>query len=119
MAEHQRLVEDASANPKPATKRLGLGPSDIGFESAVQAFFTRGSYYAVMGAEAEATYVHVETAKRISATHTGGPWHTENQSHEALFASIAAYRRKYGLSRTTVDTLVVQEPPSPNSQQFW
>jgi hypothetical protein len=49
-------------------------PGDIIFDGVVQAFFTRASYYTVMGARAVHTYSGAETRCLADASRFSGPW---------------------------------------------
>jgi hypothetical protein len=49
-------------------------PGNIIFDGVVQAFFTRGSYYAVMSAMPLDTYSAVETTRLLACHGHPGPW---------------------------------------------
>ncbi len=49
-------------------------PGDVVFDGVVQAFFSRASYYAVMGALALATYSGAETQSLTETSGYAGPW---------------------------------------------
>jgi len=49
-------------------------PGDIVFDGVVQAFFTRDSYYAVMGAQPLETYSASETQRLAEFSGYSGPW---------------------------------------------
>jgi hypothetical protein len=49
-------------------------PGDIVFDGVVQAFFSRASYYAVMGAQPMDTYTGPETQHLSDAYGYSGPW---------------------------------------------
>jgi hypothetical protein len=49
-------------------------PGDVVFDGVVQAFFTRTSYYAVMGAQPSETYSGPETRRLADSYGYSGPW---------------------------------------------
>jgi hypothetical protein len=49
-------------------------PGEIVFDGVVQAFFTRASYYSVMGALEMSAYSGAETQRLASAYGSSGPW---------------------------------------------
>jgi|SRR5579859_4301880 len=49
-------------------------PGDIVFDGVVQTFFTRASYYAVMGAQPLSTYSGAEAQRLTETSGYSGPW---------------------------------------------
>jgi hypothetical protein len=49
-------------------------PGNVVFDGVVQAFFTRDSYYAVMGAQPVRMYSGLQTQRLADASGYSGPW---------------------------------------------
>jgi len=47
---------------------------DVVFDGVVQAFFTRASYYAIMGVQPQKSYSGAETRQLMDSSGYSGPW---------------------------------------------
>ncbi len=74
-------------------------PGNVVFDGVVQAFFARGSYYAVMAAMPLDTYTGPETRRMVAAHGHPGPW---NASWVPTAAQLDAYAEAVGRPREAV-----------------
>jgi hypothetical protein len=85
-------------------------PNEVVFDGVVQTFFTRQSYYAVMGAEAQQWFTRAETLAGIRKSSDFGFNDVQYTSCEA----IAAYLRRFGRSSGICSTDLSREPAPPD-----